>query len=151
MVSDVASRGARRPTRSQVARSASDYIARHADGPIDLRTLREWTGVSERTLRQAFRETYGLGPSRFVKRERLRRVRAALERSRAHRTSVLREAVKAGFWHMGRFSAEYRDFFGELPSVTLGKDCPPKADSLPGVSVNNRSPLSGQGILRRPA
>lgn len=29
-------------------------------------------------------------------------------------------ANRRGFWHMGLFARDYRSFFGELPSTTLG-------------------------------
>ena len=31
-------------------------------------------------------------------------------------------AMRWGFWHLGRFSAEYRGFFGESPGRTLRRD-----------------------------
>ena len=89
------------------------------DAPITIRALCSPVAVSERTLRNAFRETYGTSPARYFKLLRLAHVRTSLERSTHRRTTVLCEAVKAGFWHMGRFAAEYKDRFGELPSVTL--------------------------------
>jgi AraC family ethanolamine operon transcriptional activator len=34
-------------------------------------------------------------------------------------TAVSVAAASWGFWHMGKFAAEYRSFFGELASETL--------------------------------
>ena len=75
--------------------------------------------VSERTLRTAFAEAYGMSPLQYLKSIRLLQARRALRNSNPRRTTVLREALRSGFWHMGRFSAEYKKRFGELPSATL--------------------------------
>jgi AraC family ethanolamine operon transcriptional activator len=107
------------PTRAEVAVLARAYMLENIDTPIPISALCSPVAVSERTLRTAFRETYGMSPSRYFKLLRLAHVRTSLERSTHRRTTVLCEAVKAGFWHMGRFAAEYKDRFGELPSVTL--------------------------------
>ena len=107
------------PTRAEVAVLARAYMLENIDAPITISALCSPVAVSERTLRNAFRETYGTSPARYFKLLRLAHVRTSLERSTHKRTTVLCEAVKAGFWHMGRFAAEYKDRFGELPSVTL--------------------------------
>ncbi len=106
-------------TRAEVATLARAYMLDSIDAPITIGALCSLVAVSERTLRNAFRQTYGMSPARYFKLLRLANVRTSLERSTHRRTTVLCEAVKAGFWHMGRFAAEYKDRFGELPSVTL--------------------------------
>ena len=75
--------------------------------------------VSERTLEYAFRETYGAGPLEFVRRWRLHRARRALLYPTFRGGTVSEVAHGMGFWHLGRFAAEYRRLFGELPSDTL--------------------------------
>jgi transcriptional regulator GlxA family with amidase domain len=53
-----------------------------------------------------------------VRNRRLERVRAALLTSEES-TSVV--ALDAGFTHLGRFAAAYRERFGELPSATRSR------------------------------
>ena len=127
------------PTRAEVAVLARAYMLENIDAPIPISALCSPVAVSERTLRNAFRETYGTSPARYFKLLRLAHVRTSLERSTHRRTTVLCEAVKAGFWHMGRFAAEYKDRFGELPSVTL-RTPPGRAVTRPssvGVPATN--------------
>ena len=75
--------------------------------------------MSERTLRSAFRNVVGLSPNVYVNVIRLNRVRAELEKSSPFSTTVSAVATRGGFFHLGRFSRDYRRFFGELPSETL--------------------------------
>ena len=86
---------------------------------ITIQSLSRAVGVSERTLRYAFQETFGASPLQFLKALRLQKARQALRRSNPRQTTVKREALRSGFWHLSRFSAEYKEYFGELPSVTL--------------------------------
>ncbi len=72
-------------------------------------------GVSRRALEQAFRSALGVSPSRYLRGVRLNRARRALRRDRL---SVTEAALDHGFAHLGRFAADYRRLFGELPSQT---------------------------------
>lgn len=76
------------------------------------------TGACRRTLQAAFVDVLGIGPSRYLRALRLNRVRADLKRDGS---SVSEVAVRWGFWHLGRFSADYRAMFGELPSQTRAR------------------------------
>ena len=74
--------------------------------------------VSERKLRQAFVNTYGVSPIRFFRLRALTRARADL--LEPMRTATINEiALKVGFRHMGRFATYYRQVFRELPSRTI--------------------------------
>ena len=82
-------------------------------GAIDL--CRELE-ISDRTLRLAFRERYGLGPMAFYKGLRLNAVRSRL--MAAQPVAVAAVARELGFHHLGNFAADYRKLFGERPSET---------------------------------
>lgn len=76
-------------------------------------------GVSVRTLEYCFAETLGLSPTQFIRITRLNGARRDLKAAITGEATVADIAMKWGFWHLGRFSAAYRDLFGESPSETL--------------------------------
>lgn len=106
--------------RSTALARVERFIADHAEEPLRVTDLCRATGVSERTLRYAFRERYGLGPKAYLAARQLDLVRRALRRGDAHSTRVAEVAGRFGYWHMGHLAADYRRQFGELPSATLG-------------------------------
>jgi AraC-like DNA-binding protein len=89
------------------------------DKPLHVATLAHTLAVSERTLRKAFKNAYGLSPCRHLRMLRLSRVRRALLSAHDHVVTVTKIATEFGFAELGRFSVEYRKVFGESPSVTL--------------------------------
>ena len=89
------------------------------DKPLHVATLAHALAVSERTLRKAFKSTYGLSPCRHLRMLRLSRVRRALLSAHDQVVTVTKIATEFGFAELGRFSVEYRKVFGESPSVTL--------------------------------
>lgn len=98
-------------------------------GVIDL--CRE-LGVSDRTLRLAFRGRYGLGPMNYFKCLRLNAVRSRLKANPL--VPIAELARGCGFHHLGNFAADYRRLFGERPSETPRSipDGPPPPGSTSG-------------------
>lgn len=110
----------RRPRRidsRHVIHQCMDYA--NAIGRIpSLSELCLTTHVSGRTLRQAFVDEFDLPPARFFRHWALTVARQRLESSDA-RCTVTDVALDLGFTHMSRFSAYYRQLYGETPSTTL--------------------------------
>lgn len=102
----------------QIVKQAEGLARSMCDRRVRISDLCVETGVSERTLRNAFVNVMGLSPQAYLKTIRLNHVRAELERSNGNRPTVGETAMRWGFFHLGRFSQEYRRFFGELPSET---------------------------------
>jgi len=75
--------------------------------------------VSERTLRYAFQHVIGASPLTFLKGQRLNRVYRALRRADPAVRLVKQVAQDNGFSHLGQFSQDYKQLFGEAPSTTL--------------------------------
>ena len=73
------------------------------------------TGVSRRTLQNAFLRVLDMSPLAYIKAVRLKQAREALKNAR----SVTDAATACGFWHFGHFSQDYQALFGERPSDTL--------------------------------
>ncbi|HEY0877135.1 MAG TPA: helix-turn-helix domain-containing protein, partial [Zeimonas sp.] len=80
--------------------------------------LADRLGISVRTLHEGFRRFRNTTPLHFVRMRRLERARESL-RNAPPGTRVTDVALSVGYAHFGRFSAEYRARFGELPSATL--------------------------------
>ena len=98
-------------------RLARDYMAAHLGQPVYLEDLCTASGLSRRSLQQIFRDKTGISPMEYLCLRRLHGARHELKCGMAS-VSVKTIAFRWGFWHLGRFSAEYRRVFGELPSTT---------------------------------
>lgn len=83
--------------------------------------LAELSGVSARTLQDAFHRDLGTTPLAEVRRARLERARRDLVAADPLSTTVAVVAARWGFFHLGRFARAYRDRFHELPSQTLAR------------------------------
>lgn len=112
-------RSAEPPLPRHVKR-AIDYMYANISRVITLDEIADACGVSVRTLQGGFREFRMTTPFAYLQHLRLDAARKELLLGELD-ASVKAVAQKWGFAHMGRFSAQYRDRFGEFPSHTLRK------------------------------
>jgi AraC-like DNA-binding protein len=104
---------------SQVRR-AEEFIEAHWDEAITIESLVEQTGVGARAIFRAFQQTRGYSPMAFARTIRLRHAREMLSAPEPE-TSVTSVAFACGFGNLGHFARDYRETFGERPSVTLAR------------------------------
>jgi AraC family transcriptional regulator, ethanolamine operon transcriptional activator len=102
---------------------AIEYLRAADLGSLTAPALCAEVQVSQRTLEYAFRERLGTSPMGFIRRLRLHAVRRALLAAEGEGATVTEIAMTFGFYQLGRFAAEYRAIFGELPSATLTRHC----------------------------
>ncbi|WP_265922767.1 AraC family transcriptional regulator [Cupriavidus nantongensis] len=107
-----------KPLAPRHVKVVEEYIHAHAAAALTPSLLAEIAGVSLRSLYAGFREHRGLSPMAYLRTVRLDRVRHDLLNDAAL-SSVTGAALRWGFTHLGRFSAEYRRAFGECPAETL--------------------------------
>jgi AraC family transcriptional regulator, ethanolamine operon transcriptional activator len=112
-------KGRREVPRKEIIREAMDFVDQRAGEYISVQELATAAGVSERTLRTAFREYFSIGPMRFLKLRTLHQARRALLDSDCSVATVTEIATRFGVWEFGRFAHDYHLLFGELPSETL--------------------------------
>lgn len=107
---------ARRYLRIKLIR---DFIQDHLHRRISLAELCAVSGLSRRGVEYLFQDLFGVRVSVFLLRLRLHGVRRDLLAAEPRHGLVKQCALNWGFWHLGRFAAEYRTLFGESPSTTL--------------------------------
>ncbi len=105
--------------RSQLVSRASQFLSQHAAEGVRISELARASGVSERTLRNAFHAHHGLSPKKFDLRERLSGARRALCNAESAHKTVTSVACEFGFFELGRFALTYKKMFGESPSETF--------------------------------
>jgi len=104
--------------RWRVVRRAEEYLKGHSDASVRIDDLCVAACTSLSRLERAFREVFGVSPHRLLTLRRLASVRRELLRADAG-ASVTDVATRWGFFHLGRFSQDYRLMYGERPSQTL--------------------------------
>ena len=103
----------------QLIRKAEGFCAHNKDQPLRIGQLCREIEVSERTLRDAFYKVADTSPLAYLKTERLNRIYRVLRDVDPVETQVKQVAIAYGFSHLGQFSQDYKQLFGELPSETL--------------------------------
>ena len=104
--------------RKRTVDRACEYALAHLDEPLSILDMCRTLGASRRKLQYCFQETLGTNPVAYLRTLRLNAARREL-RQGADLVSVQEVASRWGFWHLSRFSSEYRAMFGERPSQTL--------------------------------
>jgi transcriptional regulator GlxA family with amidase domain len=94
------------------------WVDAHLAETITLDRLCALSGVGGRALQKSMIALRGQSPLEWVAARRLAAARARLLKGTSV-VEVSRVALDCGFTHLGRFSAAYRQAYGELPSATL--------------------------------
>ena len=97
---------------------ARQYMQTHAADDVDLDEVGQAVGVSRFKLYEDFKKHFGVSPTSYLKRFRLEAVRQALLEG-GRNENITAVAMRWGFNHLGRFSADYKKLFLEVPSKTL--------------------------------
>jgi AraC-like DNA-binding protein len=110
-----ASLGSQTATFERIA----DYIERHLKQDICSEDLARQAQMSLRSLYGLFERNAHTTPKNYIRQKKLERVNACLRDPGSQVRNVTELAMDYGFLHLGRFSENYRNQFGELPSDTL--------------------------------
>ena len=103
-----------------IAKRAQEYIEEHYREPLHIEDLCRATGVGVRTLQRSFREHFQLTVREYLKTVRLDAALRALAVSAPQTDTVASIAFRNGFTHLGRFSVEFHQRFGQTALKTLG-------------------------------
>jgi len=117
--------------RRGVARRARVFIDGHFRERVRMADLCRATGVEIRTLQRCFRRCFGVTVTSYLKAARLEAAYRDLINADPSRDTVTAIALRNGCSHLGRFSSEFRERFGQLPSETLSSES--SACDQPGV------------------
>ncbi|NDU77405.1 helix-turn-helix domain-containing protein [Actinomadura sp. DSM 109109] len=96
-----------------------EWVEAHHHRPIGVTDIAAAVGLGVRQLQVVCQTEWGMTPTQLLRGVRLDRARAALTVSRPGPGTITDVAGAAGYFHMSRFAAHYRQRFGETPSQTL--------------------------------
>lgn len=99
-------------------RDLCEWAALDHDDPLTVGDLAARCGLGLRALQKNFLLHFDTTPLAYLRTLRLQKARRLLQEGTAT-WSVTGAALDAGFAHLGRFSAAYREQFGEYPHETL--------------------------------
>jgi len=105
--------------RLKTVNKAIEHMRSHMEEAISIIDVCAVLHVEQRVLNYCFQEVIGMSPISYLKYLRLNKVRRELLRVSSASCNIGNIAASSGFWHLSRFSNEYRKLFGELPSNTV--------------------------------
>lgn len=97
----------------EVARRVHDYLVEHLSERITINELSRMFLINPTSLKEAFREEYGMPIAAHIKEHRMER---AAELLRTTEDSVSDIATAVGYESQSRFSAAFREQYGTLPT-----------------------------------
>jgi transcriptional regulator GlxA family with amidase domain len=101
----------------QIVKIARTRIAQR---PLQISEFSRLLSIEHKAITRAFRAVHDCSPHVYLRNQRFIRARNELLLAREGAT-VKQIAARFGFTEFGRFSVEYKTFFGESPSVTLAR------------------------------
>lgn len=105
--------------RRRIVDRACEIVLDSPDRPMTMLQVCRQVGSSPRRLELCFRDVLGISPHKYLRAVRLCGARRELKRLAGTEARVHDVAARWGFWHMSAFSADYKQQFGESPSLTL--------------------------------
>ncbi|MBD7952840.1 AraC family transcriptional regulator [Stenotrophomonas sp. Sa5BUN4] len=117
-----------RRTHYLIVQRAENFMRLNLRRNIYMNEICDAAGVSERGLRYAFEDLFGISPNRYLSMLRLCAACRGLSMADGGRRSVKSIALSCGLWDLSRFADNYRKVFGELPRDTLMR-----APGAPGI------------------
>ncbi|WP_428561122.1 MAG: helix-turn-helix domain-containing protein [Solidesulfovibrio sp. DCME] len=104
----------------KIIKLVEEYIEANAERPLRLEDLVSLTGLSIRTIQEAFKKYRGYSPSHFLRERRLLTAHQILQQSPPD-VSILSIALSCGFTTHAHFSECYKKRFGITPLESLKK------------------------------
>ena len=132
--------------RRGVAKRVRTFIDGHFREPVRMEDLCRATGVGVRTLQRSFRQYFDVTVTNYLKAVRLDAAYRDLIAAHPSRDTVTKIALRNGCSHLGRFSSEFRERFGQLPSETLRSE-----PSAFGQLRGGPQPASPSQLMQRAA
>lgn len=101
--------------RCEIVRRSRDY-ALELGGDVSILEICKKLKISRGTLQSSFKYVAGESPQRYLRSILMGKIKDELQENDS--ASIKDVAYSYGFFHLGRFSAYYKELFGELPSHT---------------------------------
>jgi AraC-like DNA-binding protein/DNA-binding XRE family transcriptional regulator len=95
-----------------------EYIRDNLSNKITIADLRKLTGYSERSLQIVFKKELNQSPFEYIEEQRLLKAKELIEKHKKSR-KISAIAQDVGFFHLGRFSMNFKQRFGISPSLLL--------------------------------
>lgn len=103
----------------QIIKLVQEYIEVHYNEAICMEDLCRMTGVGLRSLQRYFKGYFDLSIAEYIKSTRLNNANRELKKAHPSECTVTQIAMQNGFSHLGRFSIEFHNRFGQSPRHTL--------------------------------
>ena len=91
------------------------YILGNLQFELNIKNLCDQFCISERALQYGFHKIFGITPKKFIRILRLNEAHKEILKTKGH-VKISEVAIKWGFENFGRFSCEYQQMYGVLPS-----------------------------------
>lgn len=111
--------GRPRFSRGRIVARALQAIEANEGQPLFLSDLCRAAQVSERTLRNIFKEYFGVGPMRLLRVNQLSEIRSALIAADPNTQTISNIVEHFGVWDFSSFARNYKALYNETASETI--------------------------------